>query len=91
MSSVVSIIYVAFPYVYALSLPLSLTHTPNHTPIHSPTHTPTQVAQTDRAIPFWEGKLQKTKFASVMTLMLANFTPKHKIYCDTDDMGVVFW
>ena len=49
-----------------------------------------QVAQTDKARLFWNGKLTKTKRASVMTALLSAFDNQYQIYEDTEDMALFF-
>lgn len=49
-----------------------------------------QVAKTASAVRFWQGKLTKTKRASVMTALFSEFDNRYLIYEDTDDMALFF-
>lgn len=49
-----------------------------------------QVAQTASAQKFWEGKLTKTRRASVLTALISMFDSRYKIYEDADDMAIFF-
>ena len=49
-----------------------------------------QVAQTESARKFWNGKLTHTKRASVMSLLLYEFDKGYKIYEDVDDMALFY-
>lgn len=44
-----------------------------------------QVAQTESARAFWQGKLTKTKRASVISALLSEFDDRYQIYEDADD------
>ena len=50
----------------------------------------TQCAQTDSARAFWDGKLTKTKRASVMTALFHEFDNRYHIYEDALDMAIFF-
>ena len=47
-----------------------------------------QVANTDVARTFWQGKLTKTKRASVMTALISQFDSRYIIYEDATDMAL---
>jgi len=49
-----------------------------------------QVSKTDSARHFLQGKLTKTKRASVMTALFSEFDDRYQIYEDTDDMALFF-
>ena len=49
-----------------------------------------QVANTESARKFWEGKLTKTKRASVMPVLFAMFDERYQIYEDTSDMALFY-
>ena len=49
-----------------------------------------QVANTESARKFWEGKLSKTKRASVMPVLFAMFDDRYTIYEDTSDMAFFY-
>lgn len=49
-----------------------------------------QVAKTTSAVQFWQGKLTKTRRASVMTALFSQFDDRYLIYEDTDDMALFF-
>ena len=49
-----------------------------------------QVANTDMARMFWEGKLTKSKRASVLPALFSEFDNGYKIYEDTTDMALFY-
>ena len=44
-----------------------------------------QVANTESARRFWQGKLTKTKRASIMTALFSEFDPRYLVYEDVTD------
>jgi|EP00966_Prymnesium_polylepis_P030534 hypothetical protein len=49
-----------------------------------------QVANTDSAHLFWNGKLTKTKRASVMTALFSEYDDRYQIYDDASDMALFY-
>lgn len=49
-----------------------------------------QVANTESARRFWQGKLTKTKRASIMTALCSEFDPRYLIYEDVTDMALFY-
>ena len=49
-----------------------------------------QVANTESARRFWQGKLTKTKRASIMTALFSEFDPRYLGYEDVTDMALFY-
>ena len=49
-----------------------------------------QVANTESARRFWQGKLTKTKRASIMTALFSELDPRYLVYEDATDMALFY-